>query len=223
MHSLLRVARGIGWVVVHRFTVELIAARIASRLNEQGRVSHEKHISKEGTMTVFNAESVDLSHLGPIPCDYHPKGIHTEAIRVSAENIGKLSLEFEEELFYDNQGRPYFVFSAQRLDGTQVDPAVAPKDAIDLYVRVSDWIVPLRGELHLYREQTFQNTFSIDVGGVATPFDPSGMNDFAPGGRALQDVNSRRDIVLPDIKYVGDTSVLPMTGELDQGPQHRQQ
>lgn len=111
---------------------------------------------EEGHMQVFSAESVNLLHLGPERVSYEPKDILTEAIQVTQENIGKLSLEFEEELFYDNSGRPFFVFSASR--GKEDSPA----DPAELYVRLSDWIVPLRGELHIFRDVIFQNTFVFD-------------------------------------------------------------
>jgi len=121
----------------------------------------EHQVAEEGSMKVFNAESVDLSHLDLQVVEYAPKNIITEALQITQENIGKLSLEFEEELFFDQGGRPYFVFTAERLDGTQVDPAIAAKDSIELYVRLTDWIVPLRGELHIFRDLIFQHTFSI--------------------------------------------------------------
>jgi hypothetical protein len=124
-------------------------------------------------MTIFNAVSVNLLHLGPVSVSYEPKGIHTEALHVTEENIGKLSLEFEEELFYDRVGVPYFLFCAQRFDHGQVMKDGEPRKTVDpaeLYVRLTDWIVPLRGELHVFRNKVFQCTFTI-------------TNDFAPDGR----------------------------------------
>lgn len=110
-------------------------------------------------MKTFNAESLNLSHLSPHRVSYAPKNIVTEAIQVTPENIGKLSLEFEEELFYDAQGRPYFYFSADRFDelieGGKGDPS-------EVFVRLMDWIVPLRGEIHIYRDGLFQHTFAFD-------------------------------------------------------------
>lgn len=106
-------------------------------------------------MRIFTAESVDLSHLNPGQYSYEPKNIHIQAVQVTPENIGKLSLEFEEELYYDAQGRPYFVFTAERV---QVEGGELANQV--LYARVTDWIVPLRGELHIYRDLTFQNTFT---------------------------------------------------------------
>lgn len=110
-------------------------------------------------MRIFTAESVDLSHLNPGRYSYEPKNIHIQAVQVTPENIGKLSLEFEEELYYDAQGRPYFVFTAERV---QVEGGELANQV--LYARVTDWIVPLRGELHIYRDITFQNTFELEPG-----------------------------------------------------------
>lgn len=110
-------------------------------------------------MRIFTAESVDLSHLNPGLYSYEPKNIHIQAVQVTPENIGKLSLEFEEEMFYDQQGRPYFVFTAERKSVEEGGEQVS-----ELYVRLTDWIVPLRGELHIYRDITFQNTFTGEFG-----------------------------------------------------------
>jgi hypothetical protein len=126
-----------------------------------GMVADRNIVSaKEGTMrAVFDAQSLDLSHLDPAKVSYEPKNIHTEAIYVTPENIGKLSLEFEEELFYDVDGRAYFVFSAKRFDSHEPDGQKAPNE---LYVRLTDWIVPLWDELHVFRNVLFQNTFTFD-------------------------------------------------------------
>jgi len=115
---------------------------------------------KEGIMRpVYDARSLNLSHLNPVSVSYHPKSIHTEAIQVTPDNIGKLSLEFEEELFYEHDGRPYFVFSAKRFDANEPDGQQAPNE---LYVRLTDWIVPLWDELHIFRNAIFQATFDFD-------------------------------------------------------------
>jgi hypothetical protein len=117
---------------------------------------------------VFDAQSLNLSHLNPVHVSYDPKDIHTEAIQVDERNIGKLSLEFEEELFYDSEGRPYFVFSAKRFDDDELDGQKAPHE---LFVRLTDWLVPLRDELHVFRHGTFVTTFTFDDGEpAARPF-----------------------------------------------------
>jgi hypothetical protein len=102
-----------------------------------------------------------------VKVSYEPKKIHTEAIQATIENIGKLSLEFEEELFYDPHGNPYFCFTAARgLDDLATEPA-------ELYVRLGNWILPLRDELHVFSDTIFQHTFTM-------------ADDFAPSGRGLE-------------------------------------
>lgn len=134
-----------------------LAAALASRMIKQADKQWEQ-IVKEGSMDALNAESVNLIHLQPELVSYEPKGIHTEALQVTSENIGKLSLEFEKELLYDNQGRPFFFFAAQRFDSNLDDI----DGAAELFVRVTDWIVPLRGEIHIFRDLIFKNTFAFD-------------------------------------------------------------
>jgi hypothetical protein len=126
---------------------------------------HQGKTQKEGTiMKIFSAQTLSLNHLNPVKVSYEPKKIHTEAIQATIENIGKLSLEFEEELFYDHS-RPYFAFTAARgLDDLATEPA-------ELYVRLTDWIVPLRDELHVFRDAVFQHTFEFDNGPFNGPYD----------------------------------------------------
>jgi hypothetical protein len=122
--------------------------------------THEGVMQKEGSMKpVYDAQSLNLSHLNPQPVSYHPKNIHTEAIQVTPDNIGKLSLEFEEELFYGADGRPYFVFSAKRFDPDEPDGQQPPNE---LYLRLTDWIVPLWDEIHVFRDVVFQKTFTFN-------------------------------------------------------------
>lgn len=119
---------------------------------------HESTTHKEGHMKTFSAESLNLSHLNPHWVRYDPKNIRTQAIQVTPQNIGKLSLEFEEEIFYDAQGRPYFYFSADRFENGSAEV----RDPSEVFVRLMDWIVPLRGEIHVYRDGLFQHTFEFE-------------------------------------------------------------
>jgi hypothetical protein len=139
-----------------------LAAALASRMIKQADKQWEQ-IVKEGSMHALNAESVNLVHLGPELVSYEPKGIHTEALQVTPENIGKLSLEFEKELVHDSQGRPYFFFPAERFDSGLDDI----DGAAELFVRLTDWIVPLRGEIHIFRDVIFRHTFTFDNPRVA--------------------------------------------------------
>lgn len=92
-------------------------------------------------------------HLPGEPVSYPPKNIETVAFQVTAENIGALSIEFEAELRYNGDGRPYFSFQAERsTPQKQESPAI-------LYVSPGDWIVVLWDQFRLFRENEFKNTF----------------------------------------------------------------
>lgn len=106
--------------------------------------------------SIFNAE-IDLSSFNPVFATYQSANvsIHTQAIQVTKDNVGRLCLEFEAELYY-SEGRPYFTFMAER--GTDLHP----ENPRSLVVRVGDWILPLRGELHVFDDFTFNTTFRVD-------------------------------------------------------------
>jgi hypothetical protein len=106
---------------------------------------------------IFGARDVNLSHLYPVRVSYAPKGIVTEAIQATRENIGKLALEFEEELLFNHEDAPYFRIQAER--GTQSKPQTPRL----FHIRPGDWIVPLRDEIHVYKDELFQNTFDIET------------------------------------------------------------
>lgn len=144
------------------FTRELariyVTASMASWIIEK---KYRNSLTKEGPMRgVFDAQSLDLSHLNPVKVSYEPKAIRSEAIQVTPENIGKLSLEFEEELYHDgSSGLPYFAISVKRFDLREPDGQKAPRH---LYVRVTDWIVSLWDEIHVFRNNVMLNTFTFD-------------------------------------------------------------
>lgn len=104
---------------------------------------------------IFTAADVNLRHLGTVTASYEPKGILTEAIQATPENIGKIALEFELELFYTETGFPFFRFYAVREEDE------SPNSRRQLTVRPGDWIVPLWGELHAYHDIQFRNTFAF--------------------------------------------------------------
>lgn len=147
---------------------------------------------------ILAAKDVNLIHFNPDHVSYEPKGIHTEAIHVTIENVGKLSLEFESELEVRTEV-PLFVFTAER--GTDEEPCMPRR----LTVRVGDWIVPLRGELHVYTDTCFGYTFSPDdgnfestsgltIGELREELNASYMSpDFAPGGRGNETAVANRD------------------------------
>jgi hypothetical protein len=109
---------------------------------------------------IYDSDNILLSHLGPVSATYPPKKINVQAINVTRENIGKLALEFEAELWYAEGSLPYFQFEAKRFDEGQPDGQLPPKN---LSVRLGDWIVALWGELHIYRDLDFRNTFTFDI------------------------------------------------------------
>lgn len=155
MHPVLHIVRAASFIVLSAVWQDRFSELVATKVAQKVGASQVKYETKEGTMAGTSSSDVSLLHLNPIPCNYSPKGIHTEAIQVTPENIGKLSLEFEEELFYGPDSRPFFVFDAQRGEN------MADGEVTQLYVRVTDWIVPLRGEIHIYRDQTFWTTFDL--------------------------------------------------------------
>jgi hypothetical protein len=112
---------------------------------------------------VYNVQNTDLTYFGPSRWNYDRKNIRLEAVQVTAQNIGKLALEFEAEIWYTESGNPFFHFRAQRMPEGLAEGAEPEKPLFrHLTVFVTDWIVPLRGELHVYRDFTFQNTFDPD-------------------------------------------------------------
>jgi len=111
----------------------------------------------EGTklMRIFTPADLDLWHLERVRVSYTPKNIHTEAIQATVETIGKLALEFEADLCEGANDLYFFVFAER---GTDEDP----KPPVSLCVRVNHWLVALRGELHVFPDVVFQNTFEFE-------------------------------------------------------------
>jgi hypothetical protein len=164
MRSVFHTARDIGIGIVSAWAVRELTPHVVLWITEQKlKAEQRKDNMREGNMdAVFDAESIDLSHLGPVKAVYHPKDIHVEALNVTRENIGKLSLEFEAELWYADGGLPFFRFDAKRFDNTQPDGQQPP---VTLHVRLNDWILALWGELHIYRDVEFTNTFIFEENG----------------------------------------------------------
>lgn len=164
MRSVLHTARDISIGVVGAWIIRELTPHAVLWIAEQTfKVAQKKHDMKEGNMDlVFDAQSIDLSHLDPVKAVYHPKNIQIEALNVTRENIGKLALEFQAELWYADSGLPYFRFDAKRFDTMQPDGQQPP---VTLNVRLNDWILALRGELHIYRDVDFANTFVFEENG----------------------------------------------------------
>lgn len=114
-------------------------------------------------MIALDAAAISLRHFAPHHVSYEPMDLHTEAVQVTEENVGRLSLEFETELFFsDTNGLPYFRITVAR-HGPNDTTETGMTEWIVLTVRVGDWIIPLRGEIHVYRDVTFIHTFQFDA------------------------------------------------------------
>lgn len=117
---------------------------------------------------------------------YPPKKINTVAVKVTPENIGILSIEFEAELLYSQQtGQPYFFADFDR--GSDVDSATVT-------VRLGDWIVVLWDQFRIFRENEFLNTFRMNYAGLLE--EPSVDHDSPEN---------------PPRNYATDISLLPET------------
>ena len=182
---------------------------------------------------IYNASNIDLRHFDVVIASYDPKWIHAEAIQATEENIGRLSLEFEEELYNDGKGL-WFGFDAERTkeDGTADMPQ-------ELYVPVGSWIVALRGELHVFPDHIFQNTFRIEKRDEFTP--PNAQNqrlttiehrDVVPGVPRMTDEDVKKvgtqieenfgqptqvmtPVGGPGIEDGPETEIMGQVGELD--------
>jgi hypothetical protein len=109
---------------------------------------------------IYDAQSLILGHLNPVRATYIPKDIQVQAIEVSRENIGKLALEFDAEMFYNESGLPYFNFKAKRFNEEAPNGQETPRN---LQVRLGVFIVALWGELHIYQSVDFANTFATEM------------------------------------------------------------
>lgn len=191
-------------------------------------------------MQTFNAEDVNLIHLDPELVSYEPKGVHTEALQVSPENIGKLALEFETEVLYDhNSGLPFLSIRAGRQTEDNLDASK------QLFFRLSDWIVPLWGEIHVFRDVVFRNTFTFDNPNVAEvqaknsqlskdvtwgqkiPWDAAPGMAAVPGvypTRDADDVNlmdAARSSDKPELRALAEKLSKPLPGPLPRSVRHR--
>lgn len=172
---------------------------------------------------ILSANDFTGYHLGTVLVAYSPKGIKTEAVQVTAENVGALSLELDEELRYYDTGEPFIQFRAQR--GTDDEP----KTPAVVTLRVTDWLVCIGDELRMFRDFEFKRTFAIiqrnahelsvdhssaEATGFTTAVEPNELydnviapvssGDFAPGGPGL---------LVPGTdpgKFVYDENIRPM-------------
>jgi hypothetical protein len=110
---------------------------------------------EEGTM-IFSGKDFQVYHLGSVAVSYPPRSINTQAIQVTPQNIGALSLEFKVGLHYSTDGSPYIKIHVEREPFTS-----GPKRTVELMIFVDDWIVVLWDELHIFQDVEFKNTFHI--------------------------------------------------------------
>jgi hypothetical protein len=134
-----------------------------------------------------------LYHLGALSVSYPPRDINTAALQVTPENIGALSVEFHEDLRYEEAGpgRPYFMFRAERANDEEPD-----RNAVALRVCLGYWIVVLWDQLHVFRDFEFKSTFTINSPGPQhqLPVDGSAMSH-------LQELEIRADGALRGIVH----------------------
>lgn len=112
-------------------------------------------------MSAYDAVSVSLHHFQPRHVSYQPMDLRVEAVQVTQENIGRLSLEFETELLFNGDRLPYFRIEVWRKGPNDTDET-GMSQTLMLTVLVGDWIIPLRGEIHVYPNQMFLNTFEFN-------------------------------------------------------------
>lgn len=115
----------------------------------------QESLTSEEEVMGLRAEDVNLSHLGTQRASYTPKGIYTEALLITHDNIGKLALEFETELRYSG-GRPYLEVELHREEDER-------EFSRQMELHCGFWIVVLRNEIHLFLEHQFENTFEIET------------------------------------------------------------
>lgn len=107
-------------------------------------------------MRIFKIEDLELNHLVTSTYIYPPKNIRVEAIQITPENIGALALEFEAELYYNQESGASFSATVERKTESGKGFALLP-------FRSGFWLVPLRDEIHLIDDYTFECTFVEDI------------------------------------------------------------
>jgi hypothetical protein len=107
-------------------------------------------------MIIFSGEDFDPVPHNPVLASYGNKDITAPAVKVTEKNIGKIALDLEIDLKYIGggpTGRPFLAFTAFRHDD----------DPIDLTIFLDFWIVLIWGEIHIFRDDIFQNTFEVSA------------------------------------------------------------
>ena len=117
-------------------------------------------------------ELVNGSHLQNLPVmmvRYAPRNLETVAIPVTIETIGAMAIEFGVEIERTNMG-PVIVVSLERKGDIELDRQAGP-GFLKRRLYLSEWLVELDGEIHIFPQDVMWNTFS-----QAT--DPAHQRDF---------------------------------------------
>lgn len=100
----------------------------------------------------LKASDFNVRHLGTVPVTYSAQAIRTEALKVTPENIGPLSVELHVGLNYiSSKGLLYLQFDRGEVEEPQA-----------VEVQAGDWIVALWEQLYLFKEAEFRHTFKVN-------------------------------------------------------------
>lgn len=106
---------------------------------------------------ILTVQDFNAWELGGVSVRYSPRAITTQALQVTPENIGALSIELRTDLRYNEQGFPYLSIKVAR------ESAEFAEEKTRIYaVRIGDWLVVLWDELHVFRDYEFKNTFQLN-------------------------------------------------------------
>lgn len=149
---------------------------------------------------VFHPQDIDLSYFqwDEYLFERGNRSTYAVAIQVTVQNIGKLAIEFESQIFQGGPGKIYFVATVG-----------SPDSAVGLTFHLNDWLVILLDDEHrefrCLPDEVFVHTFIKTVEDV-DPVDhdrPKTLNELAPLNRhgSLQDTfdQVRQDMGMPAI------------------------
>lgn len=98
---------------------------------------------------IYDAQNMDLSALGPEKYVFTPTGAVIEAVQVTRENIGILSMLLDTEMKNDSTG--VWIGISVKRDRYS--------DGYQMAFYLGDWIVPVKGEIRRFPDYTFRHTF----------------------------------------------------------------
>lgn len=151
----------------------------------------------------LNVTIANLSHLITGAFKYQSKNITVDAIQVTRSNVGKLALEFDSELFWDEDRKIYFMnVVLARFEG---EPA-------EYDLSEGGWIFDLRGELQVWDDDVFKFTFEPWSGQWAEPPSDATYKEVVSHGRSI----NATDMFITDMKM--DEGQLLLHGSNDFKP-----